>query len=357
MQQSNAISAKILTSKIPSLLDLLEDPFLMTHSQPYIAPRWARNTHIQSLLATTKLRRRFVEKRARPLLDVSQEVILDCGDEVRLQGFHSPQQNPEAPLAVLIHGWEGSASSMYLLSSAQSLFNAGYSVFRLNLRDHGDSHHLNEDLFHSCRLDEVVGAVKQIQNLYQPTKLFMGGYSLGGNFCLRVANQAHKHDLNIAKSVAICPPIDPYDTMLQLESGIAAYNWYFLYKWHRSLKKKAELFPHRYQTDDFIKIKNLGKLTEVLLGDFGEFESTRHYFDGYALKGNSLAELQVPSVMLLAKDDPIIRHSGTENMQHSQQLEIIKSEHGGHCGFLKNAQLNSWSDDFLLQQFNPIAFD
>lgn len=81
------------------------------------------------------------------MLDVTEEVILDCGDSVRLQGYYSPNANPDAPLVVLLHGWEGSANSMYLLSSAQSLFAAGYSIFRLNLRDHGESHHLNEELF------------------------------------------------------------------------------------------------------------------------------------------------------------------------------------------------------------------
>ena len=326
------------------------------YSLPYVAPRWARNTHIQSLLATTKLRRRFVEKRAHPMLQASNEVILDCGHGVRLQGFYSAQDNAQAPLVVLLHGWEGSANSMYLLSSAQSLFAAGYSVFRLNVRDHGDSHHLNEDLFHSCRLDEVIGALKSIQNMYRPEKLFMAGYSLGGNFCLRVAAEAHKHDLKLAKVIAICPPIDPFDTMLQLEQGIAAYNWYFLIKWRRSLLKKAGLYPHKYNPDEFMKIKNLGKLTEVLLGEFGEFENVKHYFDSYALKGDRLANLTVPSVMLLAKDDPIIRHHGSDDMTASPALKILKSDHGGHCGFLKNTSLNSWADDFILQEFNSLAF-
>jgi len=134
----------------------------------YQAPFWARNAHVQSLLATFKLRRAFVEKRAKPLLDVAEEVILDCGENVRLQGFYSQNANKEAPLVVLLHGWEGSANSMYLLSSAQSLFAQGFSVFRLNLRDHGESHHLNEELFHSCRLNEVLGAVRKIQSLYLP---------------------------------------------------------------------------------------------------------------------------------------------------------------------------------------------
>jgi predicted alpha/beta-fold hydrolase len=145
--------------------------------------------------------------------------------------------------------------------------------------------------------------------------------------------------------------------MLQLENGVAVYNWYFLIKWRRSLKKKAMLFPHKYNPETFLGIKNLGKLTEILLSDFGEFDSVRHYFDGYALKGERLSDLRVPAVMLLAKDDPIIRHTGTDDMNFSEQLEIVKSDFGGHCGFLKSARLNSWSDDFLIKQFEPLAFE
>ena len=43
----------------------------------------------------------------------------------------------------------------------------GFDVVRLNLRDHGETHHLNRDLFHSCRLPEVVGAVRALQQCFR----------------------------------------------------------------------------------------------------------------------------------------------------------------------------------------------
>ena len=64
---------------------------------------------------------------------------------------------------VLLHGWEGSAESLYVLSLAQLLYQQGFEIVRLNLRDHGETHHLNRELFHSCRLPEVVGAVRTLQ--------------------------------------------------------------------------------------------------------------------------------------------------------------------------------------------------
>ncbi len=324
----------------------------MYETASYKPPFWARNTHVQSLLATFKLRRVFVEKKAKSLLENTEEVILNCGSGVRLQGFYSPNSKLDAPLVVLLHGWEGSANSMYLLSSAQSLFSRGYSVFRLNLRDHGESHHLNEDLFHSCRLDEVVGAVKEIYTKYQPKQFFMGGYSLGGNFCVRVAAVAHQHDLPIDKVVAICPPIDPYETMHEIQNGFAAYNWYFLKKWRSSLTKKADIFPEKYDKKKLLAHRDLAKLTDVLLDEFGEFDSSKQYFDAYALKDSRLQDLQTPTVILLAEDDTIIPHTGSEKLYKSKYLQIVKSSYGGHCGFLKDGKLNSWSDDFLFEQFS-----
>jgi predicted alpha/beta-fold hydrolase len=42
--------------------------------------------------------------------------------------------------------------------TAVRLLQAGFATFRLNFRDHGDTHHLNPGLFHSNRIDEVVRA-------------------------------------------------------------------------------------------------------------------------------------------------------------------------------------------------------
>jgi len=319
-------------------------------NQHYQPPRWGQNPHVQSLLATFKLRRMFVEKRAQALLADTQEHILDCEDGVKLQGFYSHYAD-NAPLVILIHGWEGSADSMYLLSAAQSLYASGYSIFRLNLRDHGESHHLNEELFHSCRLQEVINATRKIQTLFPTENLYMAGFSLGGNFCLRVAAKAPENQINLQKVVAICPPIDPYDTMLQLREGPWIYDWYFQRKWKRSLRKKAALFPEKYDPETFEPIKDLGELTDLLLSEFGEFDSTREYFDGYALKEQCLTDLQVPSVMLLAEDDPIIRHQTAEMIQASNALKVIKTKFGGHCGYLKNNKLHSWADDLLVSEF------
>ena len=317
----------------------------------YSPPKWARNQHVQSLLATVKLRRRFVQNKSQDMINASEEVIIECGDGVRLQSFYA-EQSPDAPLVILIHGWEGSHQSLYLLSCASTLFQNGYNVIRLNLRDHGDSHHLNQELFHSNRLDEVISAVKQIQERYQPNQLFLTGFSLGGNFALRVANKAPQHGINLKKTVAICPALDPKDILEKLENGLSVYIKYFMYKWKRSLRKKQDLFPHLYDIEESLKTDSMRELTKELVNFYGDYDSINAYFDGYDITGDYLKNLTIDTTILLAKDDPIIDYQAVYTLPPKDNIHYFLSDYGGHCGFIKNHKLHSWLDDFLVEQIS-----
>ena len=90
-------------------------------------------------------------------------------------------------------------------------------MLRLNFRDHGGTHALNRELFHSCRLPEVVGAVARVQALFPEHRLLLAGFSLGGNFCLRVGARARAAGIRIARIVAVCPVLDPATTLVALE--------------------------------------------------------------------------------------------------------------------------------------------
>src|SRR5579872_809191 len=205
-------------------------------------PRWLRSRHLQTMLASTAWRRGRVLRLSRPVVAAAREELLDCGQGVRLQCFiSSPPLSLGSPV-VILHGWEGSADSLYILSLAAQLFERRLEVVRLNLRDHGETHHLNRELFHSCRLPEVVGAVRDVQRLFPESALHLAGFSLGGNFMLRVAAQADS-GLDIARVVAISPVLEPAATLDALERGLAAYHRYFVRKWTASLSKKQAAWP------------------------------------------------------------------------------------------------------------------
>ncbi len=312
-------------------------------------PRWwLRGPHGQSILPSSVLRQLAVQRRARPLRAAARELLLDCGENVRLQSFHSSPSRPGRPegaaVAVLLHGWEGSADSLYVQSLGQSLFEHGYEVVRLNLRDHGATHHLNRELFHSCRLPEVIGAVRALQQRFAGRKLVLVGFSLGGNFMLRVGAAAGAEGLALERIVAVSPLLNPASTLDALEQGLSLYEQYFVLKWTRSLRKKQAAWPGVYDFAPLIASRNLRQMTRDLVLAHTGFTDLESYLAGYAITGTRLDTLAVPSLILTALDDPMIPPGDLQRLARRDVLEIVTTERGGHCGFLETLRAPSWID-------------
>jgi len=322
----------------------------------FCPPALFRNPHVQSILNSVKLRRPLVTRRANRMLAAATSHILDCGDGVRLQGYFSghPRKNESKKddLCILIHGWEGSSESSYLLSAAGSRWNQGMAVFRLNLRDHGPTHHLNQGLFHSCRIDEVVEAVFRVQELFPHKRLLLAGFSLGGNFALRVAARAPARGINLVKVAAICPVLYPPHTMHAMETGLQIYHRYFIKKWRNSLRVKRRYFPHLRALRRTSGFNTIGEMTRYFVENFTDFPDLMTYLKGYAITGSALANLQVPSVIIASMDDPIIPAKDLQLLASPDCLHIETTRYGGHCGFLQDYHLTSWADQRIIALFH-----
>ncbi|MGE0625389.1 MAG: YheT family hydrolase [Pseudomonadales bacterium] len=274
------------------------------------------------------------------MLDAARPTILQTAGDVQLEARLSLQPDP-APGVILIHGWLGHADSSYVLSAAAQLWNAGFSVVRLNLRDHGDTAHLNEEMFHSARIDEVVSAVELICRSHVRGPCGLAGFSLGGNFALRVARAIG------IETVAICPAVDPPATMTSIDTGLPVYKWFFLSKWRRALAAKQRAFPHRYDFSEARKLPTVSALTEQFVRDHTGFASTAEYFDAYSLTGDALEGTQ--ATVVYAMDDPVIPAAGFTRLPTT--VECIATAHGGHCAFIERPWLPTWTDGFLVRHF------
>ncbi|TAN02951.1 MAG: alpha/beta fold hydrolase [Rhodanobacteraceae bacterium] len=304
------------------------------------------------MLASSSLRRMLRGWRSRRLEGDAEAVTLDCGDGVRLTGSFTAQNERAGSrgLAVLFHGWEGSTRSTYVLQNGARLLDEGWDVFRLNFRDHGGSHALNPGIFHSCRIDEVVGALQALQRRYATRPLTLIGFSLGGNFALRVALRAPAAGLDLARTIAVCPVIDAHAGLFQLEHAPRMYHDYFMWKWRRSLKAKqrafadAELFTRRDLAG------TLRTLTEALVLKHTDFGSLDNYLDGYSVAGDHLAGMRVPVSILATCDDPVCPASDLAGMTLPPCVEVTVTRLGGHCGFIRDWHLGSWAEDYIAKR-------
>jgi len=312
--------------------------------QPKIKPK---NQHLQSILASSKLRLLRLRKN-NPVIKNQQQQTLKS-PLATLLGYYTPHPQESDTVALLIHGWEGSSQSTYIQLLADSLFHQGLDIYRLNLRDHGESHHLNEGLFHSCRIEEVVLAVQDIQQQFPNKKLILCGFSLGGNFALRLASRAQQAALKFKHVFAISPPILPKNSMDAIHKS-KLYNKYFLNKWKRSLSIKNQQFPHIFENQNWQQQDSLENLTQMLIVDHTEYKSTDEYFSGYSITPDVIQTINCPTHVITAWDDPVIPFKDFSTIDRLPQIKLITTAHGGHCGFIQGWNMRSWIEDHVINE-------
>jgi uncharacterized protein len=325
----------------------------MVTAADYCPPRWLRNPHVQSVLSSSALRRSRGQRLLASSGAVTTEHILNGGDGVRLQAWHSAVAGqPVRGLALLLHGWEGSAESSYMRMTAAKMLARGFEVVRLNFRDHGDTHHLNEELFHSNRLDEVVHAAVDVARRFDSRPMVIAGFSLGGNFALRLALRAPQACLPLQRVVAVCPVLDPATTMDSIQRGPAFYDWYFTRKWRSSLIRKRELFPARHNFDNATLSLDIRALTDWLVQRHTSFATLDDYFNGYSIAGDRLIGLQVPADILMAEDDPVIPFDSFRHWQLPDCARLEIAPWGGHCGFIENAACDGFAERWVAEHLD-----
>ena len=317
--------------------------------EKFIPKFFARSALLQSIYGSIKLR----NKGPNPMADAAEEVILNGGKGVRLLGYYSRQQsNIPKGTVLFIHGWEGSSDSSYVVSTGKYLFNRGFDIFRLNLRDHGDSHHLNKELFNSSMIDETFNAIKNAANLRKNKPFYIVGYSLGGNFALRTALKYNKSKINNLKHiVSISPVLDPEKSCIATDKTLIIRK-YFLKKWKRSLFKKQALFPHMYNFKEIKNMNTICEITDNFVPEYTEFKDSKEYYSKYTLLDDTFLKLKTPVTIITSEDDPLIPVQDFYNLKTNKYLKLMIQPYGGHNGFFDFFPYKCWYEEKLYEIFS-----
>jgi predicted alpha/beta-fold hydrolase len=311
-----------------------------TTRTPFLPPRLLRSAHVQTLLGS-RGRQYWVNRRAADLLHASTRELVSCSDGVQLETWCARQPG-NAATVILIHGWLGHAGSSYVLSAGAQLWQRGFSVIRLNLRDHGGTAHLNEGLYNAARIAEVVEAITVLQQQQATGPCGLAGFSLGGNFALRVARELQ------IPTIAVCPALDPASTMARIDLGWVGYKLFFIRKWQRHMREKQLAFPHLYQFDRAMQIRSVRELTELFVNEYSQFADTAEYLSAYTLTGTALAD--TAATIIYAEDDPVIPAADFARLPAS--IDLQASRYGGHCAFVTSPARASWMDFYLADRFS-----
>lgn len=312
-----------------------------------------RNGHLQTILASL----RFRAWGENPLRARSETLLVDAGRDIRLLGVRTAQPADRSRgLVILLHGWEGSSDSTYMMTTGRYFFRRGYDVFRLNLRDHGPSHHLNEGVFHSARIEEVFSAVLNVASSAGGRPCHLIGFSLGGNFGLRIALRLTAADAGTLRNiVAVSPVLDPLKATRAIDGGFFVYRDYFVKKWKRSLGIKQRLYPGLYDFGDVMGLKTCMAITERVIPRYTPYRDVHAYFQTYRLAGADFSRLPLNVTILAAEDDPVIPADDFRTLRGSDRLRVFVERYGGHCGFLQDLRLRVWFEDLLDRDFDNVS--
>ena len=91
-------------------------------------------------------------------------------------------------------------------------------------------------------------------------------------------------------------------------------------------------------------------LTRALVLRHTGYASLEEYLDGYSIADRRLCDLVVPATILTAADDPVIPVEDFHALELPPQVELDIAAHGGHCGFIEDWSLRSFTGDYIAQR-------
>jgi predicted alpha/beta-fold hydrolase len=118
-------------------------------------------------------------------------------------------------------------------------------------------------------------------------------------------------------------------------------------KWQKSLQKKIRLYPELGYKDNLLKLKTLREMNNYFIPNHTPFTSIEDYFKAYNIAGAALETLSSPTHIIATQDDPIILAEDFSRLATNEHLHIETKQYGGHCGFVKNYQLDERLEELI----------
>ena len=250
---------------------------------------------------------------------------------------HWQRDRRACPTILLVHGMEGSSRSHYMLGTAEKALALGFNVVRLNQRNCGGSEHLTPTLYDSGMSADLGAVLQELILRDGLTRLCLVGFSMGGNLALKLAGE---WGANPPAEVSCVAAISPSMDLAACADAIArpdnwVYEWYFLLRLSRRMRRKARLFPDRYDLAPLRTVRTLREFDNAFTAPHGGYgDADTYYARASALR--VAGTIRLPTLIIHAQDDPFIPFAPCQNpsVRQNPAITLLAPTHGGHCAFL-----------------------
>jgi predicted alpha/beta-fold hydrolase len=289
-----------------------------------------------------------------PVIRVRWE--LDDGDFLDLDRAAGP--GPDAPVAVLCHGLEGSSTAPYVRGLARALVGRGLAVVALNFRTcSGEPNRLPRS-YHSGETADLGEVVRRLLDERPGRPVVVAGFSLGGNVVTKwLGERGDDLPPEVRGGAAISVPFDLGACQRRVD-GPGRLMWIYRERFMRRLRRKAALkarqFPGRFDAAALARATTFAEYDQLMTAPTHGFASRDDYYQRCSA-GRFVAGIRRPYLALSAADDPLVPADSlpVAAAEANPAVRLVVTPHGGHTGFVDGTPLRPgfWAErtvaDFL----------
>lgn len=316
---------------------------------PFISHRLVPGAHAQTVLPYFIPQGRVEYRATQHAVDVGD------GDQVVLHDDCPVTWQSGQRAVVLVHGLGGCHASGYMVRLSRRFFARGYRVFRMDMRGCGAGLYRARGVFHADRNEDLRLALHHLAGLCPESRITVCGFSLGANLTLKMlASQSERLPSGLDSAFVVEPPVDLGFCCRMLSRGCGKlYDAWFA----RMLWRDFSLRRSQLRRGDQVTIRrsphSLYEFDTHVTTRLGGYDSVNAYYDS-ASAGPDLSAIQVPTVILMGADDPIVPACVIDDVRLSSCTQVFVAEGGGHLGFYSRMSGNAdpdcrWMDWRLIQ--------
>jgi len=288
-----------------------------------------RNKHLQTILPAL-----FRKVRGVPFQ--RERIGIFDGDFLDLDWLPAFGGVASSDLVIISHGLEGSTDRAYIKGMVKIFAKNGYDVLAWNHRGcSGEPNRLSR-FYHSGATDDLQAVVTHALSLKKHTRIFLVGFSLGGNMTLKyLGEQQANLPTEIQKAVVFSVPLHLSACSLQLRQG---ENWMYAWSFKRKLKQKvrlkAALMPDAISVAHLPKVKTLKDFDELYTAPLHGFAHAEDYYEKCSAL-YFLEAIEVKTLIINALNDPFLGEQcfPVDLVGKLPNVFLECPTQGGHCGF------------------------
>ncbi len=298
--------------------------------RPFRPSPWAAGPHAQTLGA------RVLRSGADPGM---RRERWDTPDGDFLDVDLGPDPAPDAPVAMVVHGLEGSSRRRYVLGMCRELLALGVRPVALNLRSCSGTPNRLPRMYHSGETTDLAFVLERLRATHPGRRVGALGFSLGGNALLKLLGSPDAGGTGLVEAaVAMSVPFDLAAGADRLERTRMGqfYTAYFLRSLRRKVRAKEAILRGHMDIEGALRARTLRVFDDAATAPLHGFRDAADYYAASS-SAQYLGGIRVPTLVVHSLDDPFLPAEAIPRaaLESNEAILPLLSARGGHVGFME----------------------